>query len=476
MKTITKYISFLVLMALVLTSSCEKILNKEPTDKLSLEDLFKDTQGAKTALAGAYKSLLSSDTYQKNLMIYPDIMGGNIKYFKTSNTIFDDIYNLIQSRNDCTLNSTYQELYSQLNNVNNIIKYTPSASGPAAEKNRLVAEATCIRALLHFNLLKIFARPYQYTSDASHVGIVINLKPQLYGDPSPQRSSVAQSYLAIVTDLKSAINGLEGNPVFTTGYQVNYFNKTAAKALLSKVYLYSDDFADAFALADEVIKDPNYRLLNNNEYVASWVGRKPSAESIFELAIENDFSGNSIGNYYDLNDAMYGQFAATNDLLNLYSTTDVRGKNTMFNSKTINSTTFYATKKYAQGSLNATPVKVLRLSEIYLIRAECYAQANNFTLANADLNTIRKRADPAATDLGLSNKTDLLNAIYIERRKELDFEGNLLFDLLRTKQGINRTDCNAQTCTLPFTDYRLIMPLPAATVNANNVIIQNEGY
>src|SRR6478672_8739802 len=118
---------------------CEKILDKDPFDKVSIEDLFKDVAGSKTALNGAYRTLLSSDLYHLNLMIYPDLLGGNLKYSRTVNIRLDDIYNVSQIANSSSLNNTYLRLYDLINNANNIIFYTPNASGVALEKNRIIA-------------------------------------------------------------------------------------------------------------------------------------------------------------------------------------------------------------------------------------------------------------------------------------------------------------------------------------------------
>ena len=119
-----------------------------------------------------------------------------------------------------------------------------------------------------------------------------------------------------------------------------------------------------------------------------------------------------------------------------------------------------------------------KLSELYLIRAEAAAEkaTPDFTLANADLNLIRKRADPSATNLNITVKNDLIDAILLERRKELAFEGNLLFDLLRRKKDVTRVDATATVKNLSTDDNRLIMPLPANTVNANKNMVQNTGY
>jgi len=473
---------YIILLAVITIgfSSCEKLLDKEPTDKLSLEDLFKDVSGSKSALAGAYKALLDETHYQKNMMVYPDLLGGNIKFSKTTNLRLEDVYNASQNAIESSMNESYSGMYSELNNVNNIIKYAPSATGSATERTKLIAEAKCIRALLHFDLVRIFARPYSTTTDGSHLGIFLTLQPQLFADPAPKRATVAETYQAIVKDLTEAIQtfGDDNTGVLSSGSKQNYFTKLSAKALLAKVYLNQNNWDNAYALADEIIKSNQYTLLTNAAYVASWAGRVPSTESIFELAIETSFSGNGLGSYYDIANTTYRMYAATTDLTSLYSATDVRRSPSMFNSVTISNVAYVFTKKYAAGSTSATPIKVLRLSELYLIRAEAAAEkaTPDFAQANSDLNTIRKRGDASATTLNITVKTDLIDAILLERRKELAFEGNLLFDLIRRKKDVIRTDVTTANKNLLTTDYRLIMPLPANTVNANINMIQNTGY
>lgn len=475
-----KYYLLLAVFAISL-SACEKLLDKEPTDKISLEDLFKDVAGSKTALAGAYKALLNDYHYDKNTMVYPDILGGNIKFSKTTNLRLDDVYNVIQTAQSSSMNDTYAYLFSELNNVNNVIKYTPTAVGSSIDKAKIIAEAKCIRALIHFDLVRIFARPFNFTTDGSHLGIPIILQPQLFADPLPTRATVAETYKAIVDDLTAALTVLDNTNVgvLQNGFKQNYFTKASAQALLAKVYLNQNKWDNAFNLADEVIKTNQYNLLTNANYVASWTGKTPSSESIFEIAIDFISTGNSLGSYYDAtNTSTYRMFAASSDILNLYSATDVRRSSSMFTSVTINSIPYFFTKKYAAGNALATPIKVLRLSELYLIRAEAAAEKTvpDFTLANADLNLIRRRGDASAAILNLTVKSDLLDAILLERRKELAFEGNLLFDLLRKKKDVVRIDVTAVTKNLLTNDNRLIMPFPENTVNANRNMIQNPGY
>jgi len=475
-----KYFLFLIVSLLGL-SSCEKILDKEPTDKISLEDLFLDVQGAKTALAGSYRALLDENHYNKNTMVYPEILAGNIKFSKNTNLRLEDIYEAIVDSQNSSMNGTYSSLYSELNNVNNIIKYTPTAAGSTTDKTKIIAEAKAIRALIHFDLVRIFARPFNYTSNGSHLGIPVILQPQLYSDPAPTRATVAETYNAIINDLTEAIAAFDDTNVgvLNSGTKQNYFTKTSTKALLAKVYLYQNNWDRAFALADEIIKSNQYTLITNANYVASWTGRVPSSESIFELPVETNFTGGGLGVYYEASNlSSYRMYAATLDLTGLYSTTDVRNINSMFNRIDISGVNYAFTKKYQGGGTLATPIKILRLSELHLIRAEAAVEKNaaDFTTANADLNLIRKRGDVSANTLNLTTKDAVIDAILLERRKELAFEGNLLFDLMRRKKDITRVDVTPVAKNLLTDDDRLIMPLPANTVNANKNMKQNPGY
>lgn len=457
-------------MLLVTATGCEKLLDKEPVDSLSIEETFKDLPGAKTALAGAYYSLL--EVFQPNVMVYPDLAGGNIKYSKTTSLRLEDVYHFAQIADDCTMNSAYSSLYSVLNNVNNIIKYTPGvADATALQVNRIMAEARCLRALLHFTLVRLYARPYNHTVDSSHNGIVVNLQPLLVSDPYPVRANIDATYDAITSDLETAIELFANTSgALTGGNSSNYFNVYSARALLAKVYLYKGNWQEAYRYANLTIVSNYYTLLSNANYVSSWSSNNASSESVFEIAIESTYTGTSLGAYYGFS-GTYQQFAATNDIMDLYTATDVRGKTSLFKQ----SGTYYFTRKYEKDGTSTTPLKLLRLSEIYLIRAEAAAELGSTQQANDDLEVVRKRADPTATPLALTG-TALIEAILTERRKELAFEGNLLFDLARRKKSVSRLDCNAQACSVDYNDYRMLLPIPKISVTVNGNLAQNEKY
>jgi hypothetical protein len=109
---------------------------------------------------------------------------------------------------------------------------------------------------------------------------------------------------------------------------------------------------------------------------------------------------------------------------------------------------------------SANNIKIIRLSEIYLNRAEAYAESGNLISSLADLNVIRKRANPSALNFTTTDKQVLLDEIFRERRRELAFEGHTFFDIARKKRNIVRTDCSSTNCSLNFPNPRYAVPKP----------------
>ena len=133
----------------------------------------------------------------------------------------------------------------------------------------------------------------------------------------------------------------------------------------------------------------------------------------------------------------------------------------MYVKATVNGKDYFFTRKYQGMNDSANNVKIIRLSEIYLNRAEAYAESDQLIEALADLNVIRKRANPTAPDFVSADKATVINEILDERRRELCFEGHTFFDLSRKKKNLVRTDCTSTQCSFnyPNTRYACIFPL-----------------
>jgi hypothetical protein len=442
-------------------SGCKKFLYQEPYNNISITDIFKDLEGARTTLAGSYEQLKSINYYLKDFSAYAELTAGNIKYSKISNRALLSSYDF---NNDANLNDMalfFRTAYNIIYNTNTIIANINNvADASALQKNKLLADAYALRALVHFDLNRVFAQSFSFTADASHPGIFIKNQLSSVLTPFGTPESSREVFNQVKSDLDSAIL-LYPNSVniFTVGNDKTYFSLDAAKALKSRVALYTNDWPTVISLCTDIIGSNRYPLLSNSAYVNSWRGKNISSESIFEVAFGNSIAG-SLGDYYNPTNTFYGQFASSNDLLNLYSAGDVRGPSFMFVTANINSTTFYFSRKYQGMNDSANNIKVIRNSELYLNRAEAYAESNNLTAALADLNIIRRRANTTAVIFSSTDQQTVINEILAERRRELCFEAHTFFDFSRKRKNLIRTDCVGTACSFTYPDSRFACIIP----------------
>ena len=447
-------------MVVVSTTSCKKFLEQQPSNRLSITDIFKDFEGARTTLVGCYDNLKSTNYYMRDVSVYADLMGGNIKYSRATNQILWQTYN---ANNDAVTNemrSFFELAYNTIYRCNAVLENINNATDANIfQKNRMLADARTIRALVHFDLVKVFAQMPDFSTNATHSGITLKDKNDNGITVINNPSTVAQVYAFINNDLDSAI-ALYNNSVniYPTGATKTYLSADAAKAIQSRVALYNKDWAKVISLANALIT-PTYPLISNAGYVNAWRGKTLLSESIFELAY-GDRIGGSYGDYYNIL-ATTVQYATTNDLLSLYDAADVRGKATMYNAYTINAMPYSFSKKYNGIRDSANNIRVIRISELILSRAEALAETGNLTAALADLNVIKKRGWPTAPTFASGTASVVIDEILKERRKELCFEGHLFFDIARRKQNLVRVDCQASiNCNFTYPSPLFVVPIP----------------
>jgi starch-binding outer membrane protein, SusD/RagB family len=458
----------IILYSLLLISfgSCKKFLYQEPYNSISINDIFKDFEGAKTTLVGCYNDIRSTDYYMRTFSIYPEVTAGNIKYSRSANLALQNSYNFLNDINENDMANFYKNAYTIIYGVNNIIENVNKATDATTpQKNKLLADAYAIRALVHFDLVKVFSQSLAFTADGNHPAIVTRNFNVSILTPNGTRNSCKEVYDRITTDIDSAIFLYPlSTQIFTLGDAKFYFSLDAAKALKARISLYKSDWNSVITQCTDIINSNRYPLITNANYVNSWAGQTVSSESIFELGYGNR-PGGSLGDYYNISTGNNTwQLATSTDLLSMYSTGDIRGQATMFASRTVNGVPFFSTNKYQgiSGTTLGNNIKILRASELFLSRAEAYAETNNLTAALADLNRIRQRANPFAAAFSSSDKQLILEEIFAERRRELCFEGHLFFDISRRKRNLQRTDCNAITCSFNYPDARYAVVLPIA--------------
>jgi len=454
-------------------TSCEDFLDRDPKDKISNANLLKDIEGIKIAMTGCYRSVAQNDYYRQDFILLSELMGGNAKITQSLSLgavdNFVDFYGFNLAQDNDEVKYTYQSLYETLNQTNNIIHAIPnSVDGTTEEKNQILGEMYAIRALCHFDLLRLFAQPFSYSLNGQHLGIVIVTQtPDVF--EQPPRSNVYDTYLQITDDLKEAIN-LTREDAKLGSTKKFWIGPAAAKALLARVYLYMEDWDNAAIMASEVIGDPNFDLVDGSSLRAEWQNNGTSEEDIWVL--DNSIEQAEILSQYlgipDVSDKMY--CGVSRDLYDLYDPADLRLN--LF-TELYGDTTSY---KYHTTGLIESDIVMIRLAEMYLIRAEAYAKTNQPVPARSDLQKIRQRANPNAAYPNFSGQ-DLIDEIMLERRRELAYEGHIFFDLKRTKSDIRRSDCSASlNHDLDYPDYRYVWPIPYDEVIANKNMIQNDRY
>ncbi len=468
MKKIFQY-KVLLVFVLVSLGSCKKsFLELNPPTSLTPGQALGSEADLLVALRGAYAGLRNVDLYGRTVPVLGDIMADNA-YQHTLNT---NRYTLF---NNYTFNTTdgnvlgfWTSAYNVILRANNVIN-SPIATTVNISQYR--GEAYAIRALAYFTLVRYFARPYTDNPNGLGVPIVTTYDANF----KPARSTVAEVYTLILSDLTQAYNLMTK---FTNSSQ---FSKYAARGLAAKVYLTQGDKANAKTAALDVIANGGFTPLTTANHAAYWADgaiRTDKLETLFEVssdAVANlafdalSYLYSQNGNYGDLvvADDLYAKFAAADVRRSLYPNVPRPATPPGPVVTTVN--------KFPVISGDVSDTKVLRLSEIYLIAAEASLPADE-TGAKTYVNFITsRRGAPAITSTGAQLFEDIID----ERRKELAFEGDRYMDLMRLKRDVVRSaNYPSAARVIPYTNYRRILPIPQSELDANENIRgqQNPGY
>ncbi len=462
-------IIYILLIVAFIISSCDDTLEQQFSDNVEVSDAIVDLNSLNLAANGSYSLFADTDLYNRTLMLLPEILSDNafIDAFDNTGRYLDfDSYTV--NSNNRFITPTWEELARAIASTSIIIRKAELLAFPESEQEdaeQYIGEMYALRALAFHNLQLLFAQPYNFTADASHLGVPIPDFETL-GDggtiQEPGRSTTAQVYEQIESDLLKAIDLMrsESSP--------NRMDVHAARALLARVYLYMENWMGARDIATEVIDNSGNSLLENQEYIASW-GLDDNSETLFTLVNnETDNSGtNSIGYFY----LTYEDAFATDDFVNTLSDTDVR-KELYPRDGDVN-----LVQKFPRVQVQDDNIQVLRLSEMYLIKAEAHAQLTEDIQAQEALDAIIQRADPSAaasTETGQA----LIDKIVLERRKELAYEGFRLYDLSRYGRTFNKFQQDGDPISISAPENRTIMPIPIDEINVNPNIAdqQNPGY
>ncbi len=481
-----KILRICLLAFMPLLFGCKKdFFDLKPTDALPANGSIKSDADLNTIANGMYAGLRNVDLYGRTLPIKGDLAADNL-YLKTNNSgrylIFRDFNQTVANAEAADV---WDAAYDVIKRANTVI----SADLPSSTLvDQLKGEAYAVRALMHFELVRNYARPYTVDADGLGVPIVI-----AYNQNSrPPRNTTKEVYNQIISDLNQAYTLMtlnQGQSITISSTNTTrtmtsaYITKHAAKALLARVYQHMGDWANARDAALDVINNSGFSLVPASDYVSYWANPASTTnrvETIFEVSSDAaaNLSSNSLSNFYSLEG--YGDVWVTDELYNTYSNNDVR-KDVIMESNA-GGRTVYLVNKYPNTSNPADKddTKVLRYADVLLILAEAYARLGNENSARQWLNEVATNRIQGFAGY-TSSGTQLLADIINERRKEFAFEGYRYWDLMRLNLPItNHTKSQNPLVITPIeTDNsRRIFPIPQHELDVNENIRnqQNPGY
>ncbi len=484
-----KYSINIVLIALLLLASCE--LNVESSNKQTIGNVFSTETGVSIATDGSYallKDVLEfrgvenrNNTYVRHLYQLSEFAGDNVMYTQFSS---DPLY-LVFTRNHVVSqeNTSYFWFlaYKIILGTNLVIEN--AEVGVNSDTDQLVGENYFLRAMAQFDLLKFYAFPY--THGIENPGIII--KTNATSPQEQARATVGESYEQVISDL------LKGAELMGASRGKEYASKEAAWALLSRVYLYMEENDLAVEFADKVINSSKFSLAARAVYIDNFANTPQSNESIFvvkHIAPQDDWGKNgSIGSMYynDGNNGGWGEVFVSQTFLDLIQQhpEDVRNDLIQITGNSKNGFPIRYILKFSgqNGIVNLSSPQYLRLSEMYLNRAEAKAKLSMDADAIADVNIIRSRAGLSGTalyDISDLGGRSVLDVVLEERRLELAYEGHRSFDQFRNKRDMNRTYegihlvPGASTQLISWDDKRNIFFIPDEELNTNPACVQNE--
>jgi len=430
-----------LIFGLFLFSSCHKFLDVQPTSAVSDEATITDKASAENAVRGSYRSLSATGYYGATFQFDALMSGNALTYTQSSAGQLQFLYHTLTADNN-DLETVWAAIYKVVNQANHIITKVPAikdATLTQAYRNQLLGEGYFVRALAYFDLARTFG------------GVQIFLTPTLkVADKlGKQRSTQAEVYAQVLSDLNAAEPLLPATTVRDRATQKTVW------ALRARLNLYLQQWAASAADAGRLIADSsNYKLVTPYN---TFFTKTNTTESVFELSYSIAYPNPMFSNWKS-----GGNYVPNDSLRRLLTDATVGGSR----SALINiSGTKVLGALYPQSN-GTDPVYVLRIAELWLIRAEARAQQDDLSGALADLNAVRARAGVGGS--GAVSKAEVLAAIESERRVEFALEPHRWFDLVRTGRA---------AAVLNVTDTRrYVFPIPTPERQADPSLDQNPGY
>jgi starch-binding outer membrane protein, SusD/RagB family len=446
MKSIYTYISALAVVATL--NACGDFLEVEPKAAIPDSNPVFDKVSAEEAVRGTYSSIYYGGTTFEPIGY---LSGDNIVWTGSQSQVQEFINHDVKAENS-TISGAWSAIYVTINRANNVIARVPEVTDPLlteALKKQYIGEAHFLRALAYFDLVRTWG------------GVPIVTKPTLSSTDNVgiKRSSVEETYAQVLRDLETAEPLLDD--------KVDRFRATRKTvwALRARYHLYRQQWEQAESFASKLVDDAtNYKLLTPYNSFFSPADKRGTQESVFEIFYNGTTELNSHrGQWQPQTNGGTRQWAPNDVLVGLLNDAAIGGNRSTLVAKD-NQNRWYGNLYYRNPG--SDPAYVIRIAELYLIRAEARAQLENLEGAADDLDAVRTRAGLTGTTA--TTKEDILLAIENERRVEFALEPHRWYDLVRTGRADE---------VLSVTDSRkLILPIPASQRLIDTALDQNPSY
>jgi len=456
-------------------TACDQTIDKDPEQSLPIDQVFQDVSGAQSALTGAYSGLqggVDNGVYGGFQVMAGDFTA-DVANFSGSFTTWQQAAAFNISSTHGPTENIWDDHYNVINRANLVIENAPDVPEiNQAQIDDLVGQAKFIRALAYFNLVRWFAQPYEPGAANDQPGVILQTDGVQSTNPDfdQPRATVGEIYQQIRNDLEDAVSRLE-----VKGSRIRA-GQAVANALLAKVSLYQGRWDEAADRADTVINRGAFALSGDPTVPYT---NESSSEIIFAVSFSgidnpgtNDFMGSfylpgDLGGRGDINPL--GQFVSNAEAGDIRTGVGAVDGDSLLYSYEGN----LWSNKWTQSNFG-DDMPVLRVAEMYLIRAEGYARGSGTAAdARADVNAIRNRAGLSDVSTSLSGQA-LIDEIIQQRRYELAFEGDRRHDLQRLGRPIT-----SSSGTLQPGDPQRILPIPAREIEVNDALdqsSQNPGY
>lgn len=459
----------------IAATSCEGFLDITPDGQVKRDEMLATNEGVEDALYGVYAKLRNTTLYGQEMYFSSlEIMSQTLYcYGNTGVTALGQYdYNNTTVKNVFAM--IWNDMYNNISNVNSVLNAPLVDGANAYPANIYKGEALALRAMMHFDLMRLFAE--QITVNPNAKGIPYATEFSL---KTPDFETLAENYNHVLADLQEAERLLadEGEYENTTSFMADrqiHLNLHAVRALMARVFLTKGDKEKALEYAEKVIAQSGRQLKTKTEVINDVAGVLSKKECLFGVY----FSG------------FYTQVSAKLQQTISYSSLDLRGDfmemyekgvsgldfrtTAYFTSVDMGGTAKYRLSKFTdiydlQNNASARPadliqgINMIRLPEMYYIAAECLLDKDYPKALDYFNEVVTNRGLDALSGEGEETLTQ--EVINTERYKEMIGEGQTFFNMKRQNLSIPSYD---NSVTYRPEDGIYVVPIPDSEYENRN--------